>query len=335
MTVLYHLTIPQPSHPLLDATVQEAESLRAQFGGRTLYVNPARRPGFRYPERLYGLQALPRLWVLERDARLHHVYNPHPLLFPYLRLLRRPVIYTITAGLRPGQPPAHVEGLRRLTAVVVSNAQDRAILQGWGLDNARVVRPGIDTDRFQAAPPPPGPGFVLLAGSAPWTAAQFQTKGVTALLDAAAARSDLRLVFLWRGSLVEQLHEAIARRGLADRVEVIDRIVDANRVLARVHGAVVLADTPTLVKAFPHSLLEALVTGRPVLVSRALPMADYVERTGCGRVVERVDAADVLAALARLEADYDAHRSAALEMGRRDFSRRGLLEAYGELYALA
>lgn len=335
MTVLYHLTIPEPRHPLLDATVQEAESLRGEFGGRIVYVNPARRPGSRYPERLYGLQALPRLWMVERDARLHHVYNPHPLLFPYLRLLRRPIIYTITAGLRPGQPPANVEALRRLAAVVVSNARDRATLHDWGVESAHVVRPGIDTDRFQAAPPPSGPGFVLLVGSAPWTAAQFRSKGVEALLDAAAARPDLHLVFLWRGSLVERLDQAIARRGLADRVEVIDRIVDVNRVLARVHAAVVLADGPALVKAFPHSLLEALVTGRPVLVSRTLPMAGYVERTGCGRVVERVDGADVLAALAQLEAGYDVHRSAALAVGRRDFSRRGLLEAYGQLYGMA
>jgi glycosyltransferase involved in cell wall biosynthesis len=226
-----------------------------------------------------------------------------------------------------------MERLRELAAVVVSNVQDRIVLHDRGVENAHVIRPGIDTDRFHISPPSPGPGFNLLAGSAPWTPAQFQSKGVYALLDAAVVRPELRLVFLWRGSLAERMQEAVAQRELAERVEVIDRIVDVNEVLARVHGAAVLADDPTLVKAFPHSLLEALVTARPVLVSRTLPMADYVERTGCGCVVERVDAAGVLEALNRLEANYDAHRATALEVGRRDFSRRGLLEAYGSLYS--
>jgi len=329
---LYHLTIPRPAQPALDAVVQEAETLRAQFGGEIVYLNPARRPGSRYPERLYGLHRLPYLRQREATVRLHHVYNPHPFYFPYLRWLRRPVIYSVTAGLRP-QRPAHLERLSQLAAIVVSNERDRTTLQSWGLENTRIIRPGIDASRFSPAPPPTDPAFTLLTGSAPWSEPQFRSKGVEALLAAAEARPDLRLVFLWRDLLFEEMQARVARRGLQARVEVINRRVDVNAVLARVHAAVVLADDATLVKAFPHSLLEALAAGRPVLVSRALPMGDYVARTGCGQVVEQVSADGVLAALARLEASYELYRAAALRVGRRDFSREAMVEAFRRLYS--
>ena len=331
MSILYHLTIPCPAQPALDAVVQEVESLRARFGGETVYLNPARQPGSLYPERLYGLHRLIYLRQREATASLHHVYNSHLLYFPYLRWLRRPIIYSVTAGLRQ-QRPANLERLGELAAIVVSNERDQATLRGWGLENARVIRSGIDTSRFSPTPPPAGPGFTLLAGSAPWSEPQFRSKGIEALLGAAEAHPNLRLIFLWRGLLFEEMQARVAQRGLQAQVEVINRRVEVDELLARVHAAVVLATDATLVKAFPHSLLESLAVGRPVLISRALPMADYVERVGCGQVVEQVGAEGVLEALARLEADYEPYRAAALWVGRRDFSREAMVEAYGRLY---
>lgn len=329
--ILYHLMIPRPRAPRPDAVVQEAEALRAHFGGELVYLNPARRPGSLYPERLYGLHRLPALRRRESAFRLHHVYNAHLLLFPYLRWLRRPIIYSVAAGLRPSRRIERAR-LSALAAIVVSSERDRRSLAESGLDNVHVIRSGIDLSRFTPAPTPEAPGFRLLAGSAPWTEDQFRSKGVTALLAAAEVRWDLRPVFLWRGLLFERMREEIAQRHLEKRVRVINEWVNVNEVLAGVHAAVVLASDATLVKAFPHSLLEALAVGRPVLVSRALPMAEYVERTGCGQVVETVSGAGVLEALERLESNYEAHREAALRVGRRDFSRQALVRAYGQLY---
>ncbi len=332
MAILYHLTIPRPAQPALDAIVQEVEALRARFGGQIVCLNPARRPGSLYPERLYGLHRLSYLRRREATAQLHHVYNSHPFYFPYLRWLRRPIIYSVTAGLR-SRRPGNLESLGRLAAIVVSNGRDRATLQGWGLKNVHVIQPGIDASRFSPAPLPAAPGFTLMVGSAPWSEPQFRSKGVEALLAAAEARPDLRLIFLWRGLLYDEMQARVTERGLQARVEVINQRADVNEVLAKVHAAVVLAEDATLVKAFPHSLLEALAAGRPVLVSRALPLADYVERAGCGQVVEAVSSKGVLAALARLEANYEMRQAAALRVGQRNFSHDVLIEAYRRLYA--
>jgi len=325
--------IPRPNRPELDAVVQEVQYLQATSGGEILYMNPARRPGSRYPERLYGLHRLLFLRQRETNVRLHHVFHAHLLLFPYLRWLRRPIIYSITAGLRSSHRPRDIQKLGRLAAIVVSNGRDRATLQDCGLENVHVIRPGIDTTRFDRVPPPNGSGFTLLAGSAPWTKAQFRSKGVEALLTAAETRSDLRLIFLWRGLLFEEMQALVNKRGLQDRVRIINQLVDVNQVLSSVHAAVVLAMDPKLVKAYPHSLLEALAAGRPVLVSRNLPIADYVAKTGCGCLIDTVSPDGILSALEDLERSYAACQSAACSVGQRDFSLSALTEAYRALYA--
>lgn len=333
MRVLYHLTIPQPLAPELDAIVQEVEALRAAAGGEIIYVNPTRYHGSRFPERLYGLHRLPDLLRRETDIDVHHIYNARPYLFPYLRLLRKPVVYTVAAGLRSTERSRDRDRLAALARIIVNSTRDLETLRGWGLRNVELIRPGIDVSRFRPAPPPADPPFTLLMGSAPWTLDQFGSKGVDALLQAVQARSDLRLVFLWRGLLYEEMQRRIAQAELGQRVTIINQHVDVNDVLAQVHAAVVLAHDATLVKAYPHSLMEALAAGRPVLISRAIPMADTVEQTHCGQIVDAVDARSVLDALARLKVNYESHRRAALAVGQRDFSRQVCIEAHLRLYA--
>jgi glycosyltransferase involved in cell wall biosynthesis len=189
--------------------------------------------------------------------------------------------------------------------------------------------------RFSFKPAPDGDELLLLAGSAPWTEEQFHTKGVDALLDVAQRMPLLKLVLLWRGWLLEELRRRIADRGLADRVEVLTERVDVNEILGRVHAAVVLAEEPNLVKAFPHSLLEALAAGKPVVVSEGIALADHVERTECGQTVKGVDPEGLANAIARLEQDYPRLQANALDVGRRDFSLERLVGDYRGVYEAA
>jgi glycosyltransferase involved in cell wall biosynthesis len=154
------------------------------------------------------------------------------------------------------------------------------------------------------------------------------------LLDVAGSLP-LRLVFLWRGLLRDELQRHIARRGLNRRVEIINEATDVNRVLARVHATVVLAETDKLVKAYPHSLMESLAAGKPVLVSGCIPMADYVAEAQCGEVVPRLTPDDLRAAIRGLMDHYGECQAKALTRGRADFALAPMLEAYGEVYAEA
>ena len=331
MKVLFLVTTPPPVIPGTDAVVQEVELLRGRFGGEVVWLRPSWRARARYPRPLLGLHRLHAIRRQDTHVDLHHVYAPRLVWLPLLWFLRRPVVYTVTAGVGRGRWPPR-PFLRRLGAIVVPSGADLDALTQRGLGNARLIRPGIDVDRFVGAPAPSGAQFVLLSGSAPWTHEQFRSKGVDVLLEVARALPHLRLVFLWRGLLLPELVARVNRLGLAERVEILTDRVDVSQVLGRTHAAVVLADRPGLVKAYPHSLLEALAAGRPVLVSDGNPMADYVRETGCGRVVPGFGRPDLVEAIEDLRRGYEAYRGVAERVGRRDFPQEDFVTGHRELY---
>lgn len=171
-----------------------------------------------------------------------------------------------------------------------------------------------------------------MVGSAPWTKGQFRTKGVDALLSAARQNQRLRLVFLWRGVLAEEIERRVRRMNLGAQVTVLNELVNVNEVLAGAHASITLAAAPGIVKSYPHSLIESLAAGKPVLVSRAVPMADYVEETDCGRVVENVTPASILTAIEDLVSRYDRLQGAARRVGQRDFAQEGLIASFEKVY---
>ncbi len=333
MHILYHLTILPPQMPECEAISQEIDALRSHFGGDLIYLNPNRRSPIYVPRALFGLHKLGQLRSLETGHDVHHLYNPDPFPFPVLRLLRRPVVYSLTGGI--GNRRLNVPFFASLAAVTVADEDSLEALLSLGLDNAALVRPGIDTSQFTPSPVPLREEIRLMVGSAPWTRAQFRTKGVDALLAAAQRSPRLRLVFLWRGVLAEEMDRRVRQLHLGKQVTVLNERVDVNGVLASVHASVTLATAPAIVKSYPHSLLESLAAGKPVLVSRAIPMAGYVERNGCGQVVESVSPEGVLTAIDALARDYEDLQRAALRIGQVDLTQTAMIESFQRVYERA
>lgn len=329
MNILYHLTILPPKIPQAEALSQEIEVLRREFGGELNTLNPNGQSPVYLPRLLFGLPQLARLRQMEIAVQLHHVYNPDPFPFPVLHRLKRPVIYSITSGVGIKKP--NVAYFNRLAAIVVPDERSLAQLQKWGVHNAHLIRAGIDTARFSYAPAPPGGEFRVLAASAPWTTGQFTSKGIDALLAAAQQNSALHLVFLWRDVRLKEMLKRVEQAKLSNRVTVINGLADVNAALGQVHATIALASQPGIVKSYPHSLLDALAAGKPVLVSRAIPMADYVEANGCGAVVEEVTPEAILAAIDKLAANYTAAQKAT-EPARDNFSMTGMIESYRKVY---
>jgi glycosyltransferase involved in cell wall biosynthesis len=330
MNILYHLTVLPPKIPEAEALSQEITALRHQFGGELVYLNPNYDSPIYLPRLLFGFHKLKELRAKEADLHLHHVYNPDPFPFPVLRWLRRPVIYSVSSGVRDKRP--NVPFFSSLAAVTVADERSLKRLQTWGLDNVVLVRPGIDTTRFACSPSPLRSEIRLLVGSAPWSRAQFRTKGIEALLATAQQSPQMRLIFLWRGVLAEEMKGRLRRMNLGKRVQILNKQVDVNQVLANVHASITLATDPAIIKAYPHSLLDSLAAGKPVIVSRAIPMADYVERTGCGKVVENVTPTDILIAVEALSREYEALQKSARQVGQRDFSQQAMLTSFQRVY---
>lgn len=330
MNILYHLTIPPSAMPECDAVLQEVEALRGHFGGALVYLNPNRHLPLRLPRVVFGIHKLNQLRNREADVDVHHLFNPDPFPFPILRLLRRPIVYSLTGGVEDRQP--HLGFLASLAAITVADERSLDRLRSWGLDNGMLVRPGIDTTQFTCSPLPLRSEMKLMVGSAPWTRAQFREKGVEALLAAAQRSPQLRLIFLWRGVLADEMERRVRRMHLEEQVEVLNKKVDVNEVLANVHASVALATDPAIIRPYPHSLMESLAAGKPVLVSRYIPMADYVEQTGCGKVIEAVDPISILDAVEALAREYESLQRTAQQVGQRDFSQQAMLASFHQVY---
>jgi len=330
MNILYHLTISPPTMPECDAVVQEIGALRGHFGGSLVYLNINHRLPIGLPRAAFGLHELGHIRAQELDLQLHHLFNPDPFPFPVLRALRRPIVYSLTGGVKDRRPALRFFG--SLAAITVADERSLERLRSWGLDNVMLVQPGIDTARFTCSHLPLQSEIRLMVGSAPWNHGQFRQKGVEALLLAARRCSRLRLVFLWRGVLADEMERRVRRMGLEGRVQVLNRKVDVNQVLASVHASIALATDMSIIRPYPHSLIESLAAGKPVIISRCIPMADYVERTGCGKVVDSVDPDSVLAALEALVDVYENLQAAAQQVGQRDFSQRAMIASFQRVY---
>ena len=334
MRVLYLMTSAPPPLHGTDAVFQEVAALRKAVPGELFNLCPRTTPGAFYPPQLLGLHLLPALRQAEKRCDVTHIYFSVPYYFPLLRFMRNPVVFTAVASLAGRPPPAHIDRLNGLRHIAVSNQRDADILRGWGLSNGAVVPPAIDVSIRKAPALSPDRDITLLMASAPWTEEQFDTKGVDALLDAAARDSSIKLILLWRGLFEESLRARIARLDIEDQVEVVTDHVDINDYLQRAHAAVLLAKRSDIVKAYPNSLMEALLASRPVIVTEALPIADYVRKKDCGIVAQGVTGAAILEALKALRDRYQALTGNARAIEAAEFSREAMVETYRAVYEL-
>ncbi|MCP5100430.1 MAG: glycosyltransferase [Chloroflexi bacterium] len=312
MNVLYHLTVPPSPMADCDAVVQEVKALQRHIGSwHTNHLYPGRKPGTRFPRRWWGIQTIRTIRKADKQVDLHHIFNPDPYPFAILKALQKPVVYTAVAGIGHSSQQQVQTLAQQVHTLILPTEADKEQCQQWDIQNVTVAGPIIDISQFQHTPPPAGTPFTLLMASAPWTAPQFQSKGVDALLTAAEQDPSLHLIFLWRGVLYDEMQQRIHNANLQDRVQVINKQVNVNEMLAHAHAAVLFVTDRSLIKAHPHSLLESLAAGKPVLVSNLLPLAKMVTETSCGLVTTEVTADAILQMVDTLTLDYDKYQGAA------------------------
>jgi glycosyltransferase involved in cell wall biosynthesis len=334
MSILYLLTTPPPALEGTDAVFQDVEALRRRFQGDVINLSPRKSSIRRFPKQFYGLHNILEIRNLERRSEVNHVFFSYPYPFPVLRFLRNPIVYTVSASLDVANKPPACSQLRKLRCIVVSNERDAAVLKAWGLTNYAIVPPGLDTTGVTSATLPLGQELVLLMASAPWHGRQFSSKGIDLLLATAARLPFLRLLLLWRGVLADELASRVQHYDIGNRVEVVNRKVNINDYLKKAHATVLLANNGGLVKAFPHSLIESIAAGKPVLLSETIAMADYVGSRHCGVVVSAMTFEALTSAIETLRHNYERLVRNTTQIERDAFSPDKTMEAYRCLYGL-
>lgn len=330
--MLYIRPSPPPNVEGTDGLCTEIEYLREFFNGSTINLSPFRYipPGI--PVKFYGLQHWFKACKMNEDFRIVHIFFPYLANFWILRNISTPIIYTVTSGINVSELPRVSLPFPK---VVCSN-NEADILRSRGITNVHVIRPGIDLSRFESIPSetPDGP-FTIIAGSAPWTRDQFETKGFNLLLQVLYRIPELRLVCLWRGVLHDEWSDKVEGAGLDDRVKIINQKVDITQILPHCHAAIVLASRHNEVKSYPNSLMEALASGRPVLVSRIIPISEYIEENDLGKVIEKLSLEELVRVIRELIDQYNFFRCAVEQRRGSDLSVIRMIEDYGALYRKA
>jgi len=331
MTILYINTAPKARIAGTDAVENEIQILQDAYKGKRIDLYPFNQPVSRLPLQIVGLQSLSQLKRLDRIIDLHHVFSPILFPYPFLRYLRCPVVYSVGAGID------RISNIQRWhdIQVVVGSERDLDAAKSIGLSSASLVYPGLDTSRFVKHQLPMTDECILLSASAPWTSAQFSEKGFDLLFEAVSRNKDLRLVVLWRGLFCDQLMKAIQKFGIRDRVRVINEYTDISTLLPNVHGGIILASNPRIVRSMPHSMIETLSAGKPTIISDTIPMADYIRKKGCGCIVEGHSLESLERAIRMFIQEYPVISKNAMETGGSDFSREKMIEGYSEVYQKA
>lgn len=328
--ILYLCTAPEPAIPGTDAVFQEIERLRASFGGSFLGLYPFKKPSRFVPHWLMGIHNRERLREAMRQADVVHVFSATLKPLPCIEPFSGRIVYTVTAA--AGRTINATWFNDRMITVAASHEREADRLRRAGVKDVTCVVPGLELGRFACTPAPAKP-FTLLVGSAPWTRAQFRTKGVDVLIEAMRRIPELNITFLWRNLWHDDLRKRIDRAGLAARTVVHNQRMDVSHVLSGCHAAVVLAAHERLVKAWPHSAIESLASGRPVLLSRAIPMSDFAEQNQAGVAVESLEIKTVEASIRRLIAEYDTLSGTRLrDLALRHFDPVRMADTYRSLY---
>ena len=111
-------------------------------------------------------------------------------------------------------------------------------------------------------------------------------RGLIYLLDLLVKNSFLKLSVILRDNNVEEFIKEIAKRGLINRVKLID--VKTDEELENIFENVDFVAFPAqkrIVKDVPNSLIDGLCKGKPIIISDVLNFSEIVQKNNIGFVV--------------------------------------------------
>ncbi|HEU4975644.1 MAG TPA: glycosyltransferase, partial [Baekduia sp.] len=158
-------------------------------------------------------------------------------------------------------------------------------------------------------------------------------KGIASLVQAVAALLgdgvDVLLTLVGDGPERARLHEQVARLGIEDRVRFAGFVPAGPELVAELDAAEVFV-LPSLSEGLPHSVVEAMARGLPVVATSIGGLPELLG-AGAGVVVPPGDAgalATALQALARDPRERERLSARSLEIVRRRFDPERVLDAF-------
>ena len=332
--ISYLCTSPHEAVKHTDAIYQEIELLRQEFTGSVTSLFPLKRPSSLVPPMLMGVLNLRTIRNRDRAHQINHIFAAGLFHLPMVHLLEKPIIYTVVGGIRKNVKIPPRSFIKKVDRLVVSSKRDQAIL-AQKIDVAvDCILPSIATDNFEQSKIAldQGDTMHLLMASAPWERTQFESKGIHLILKALQQVANLHLTFLWRGLQVAHMRNLIAQYGVGDKITFINEKVDVNALMHRMHGTILLCNDPAVIKSYPHSLIESLVCGRPVIATPEIAMSDQVSERRCGLILGEFSSNALQNLLVEFRSNYTDLQAYTMTLPKTMFAPSDRLRRYGAIY---
>jgi glycosyltransferase involved in cell wall biosynthesis len=328
--------------PKWEAVSKEIRTLASHFheryGTRTISLNVrGEKVAFfgrdKYLPLPWSLVGLPLLIRMARNLEVNHVFaSPAEwLLTPRLARLGNTILTISKDSPALNRFEKNIGMLRCMRYVVVESERHHDMMLQAGIERARLklIYPGVARRPYRK--PPEGP-FTLLFATSPLGRHDLLSRGIHLMVRAAARLPDVRFRLIWRRPEPPELSRLIRDAGVGN-VEVISGYIDDMKSLYDDAHAVILPGlSATSLKPCPHSALESLAHGKPVLVSRPASLSAIVAREGCGVVFEP-NIESLCEGTLELMQNYAGFQERAHAAVERNFSREVFLDRYRKLYA--
>lgn len=325
-------TSPKPKLKGTDAVYNEIYKLQDSFGGEVTSVYPFSKPNSNYPALLYGLHNIQEIKHLDEENNINQIFAPSLSYVPFIHGLSKPIIYNVSTGIGKEGKLLPKNFVNKVNTFVVSNKRDKEVLNSRNIKNVKIIKSAIDIEKFEKQSLEFNGTLRLLMASAPWELKQFQTKGVHLILNALQQLKNVHVTFLWRNVLSEEMVKLIKQYNVAEKVTFINETIDIRTLLNKVHGTILISNKSNVVKSYPHSLIESLVSAKPVITSKEIPMADYVAQNECGMVLKDFEASSLVQSIKSFKNNIARLTEKTIDINVHDFSTKKMIEQYKTLY---
>ena len=324
--VLYITNVPKPDEAELDAHFQELDLLCDRFNGQVLSAFPFSKPSSFVPRTLYGLHNLSIIKKAAKKANVVHIFSPVYFDYRYIKKIAnyRAVYSTMTPLTHPAKPIKSIKDY-----IFYDEKSVKKFTLNSTID-VRLAPPFVQMKKTNL--PVPTLPFTLLMASAPWEESQFLSKGVYMLLELLKEIPELHIIFLWRNILKNKMTKLVEQSPCKNRIQLINERVNVVDYINQSHAVVLLSQYTSLVKSYPHSLMEGLLSGRPVITSPTIPMCKEVEKNQYGVVLEEFTLDSLKKAVAYLINNYTLFRNATTKLPANRFDKSQFITLHENIY---
>ena len=321
--------------PEMEGISKEVFALAKHFNSTIIGISNLQPLKIDFQNRIFGFStkwyyfARFLAFIMSKIHKINHIYDSLDNWIYLSSISSKKIILTGVVG--NGSLP--LKYYQKVAFLVVDSEERRneLVQKGFSRAKIKVIYPGINLKPFLEVPPPASmrPFRVLFASSPP-TREELESRGVFDLLMAAGKLPDAEFVFLWRpwGNSLQRVKKEIKNRGLKNVRLISEKVQDVRQFYSECH-VVVAPFKENGGKSCPTSIIEALASGRPVILGPGVGIKKLVREEGVGIYYE---GSGLCEAIQILRDNWENFAFRARDFAQEFFSIETFINTYHRLY---